>query len=87
MCKNRYCIEVSGSRTGREPLIGSLIENSANLTTEFSYRNGGYTFFFKYRGDARLVLKRITKQFSGKSLPVNNEYSHEGAVARIKKIS
>lgn len=84
MAKKEYTINVSGVREDRERLLGSLLENSANLTRSFSRKDGVFFFSFRYKSDARSVLKRMSKQLVGKNTLTNDAFNYRRAVASIQ---
>lgn len=88
MCKRKsFAIAVSGEKAGREKLVGCLVENSCNLVTEFGRTDSKTIFFFNYRGDARLVLKRMSYVLTGKRTNTVDVLKHGGAEAIVYKLS
>lgn len=88
MCKKRnFAITVSGEKDGKEKIIGSLVANSGNLTTEFGISSTGVKFFFRYRGDARFLLKRIQKLIGAEKMSDLDTLTFLNANARIVKLS
>lgn len=85
MPKNRYAISVAGDKQNRVLLSGLLVQLSANLTNEFYLRERSTVFVFRYKGDARFVLKRV--QRSGMpAVQVNPDcISYNGATATISR--
>lgn len=84
MAISPFVIIASGCRADRQALVGTLVEDSANLVSEFRNYGGKIIFFFRYRGDARLVLKRVSRSLSVK--PVSADVLQYGsATAEIKK--
>lgn len=81
--KNKYMIRLSGEREGQDKMLVAIIRNSAGLSSCFVHRSSEIDFYFRFRGDARLVLKRIGKQFSAR--PEKDTLNVGGAVASVIK--
>ena len=64
MKERNYSLTVAGNGDGKTELLGSVVSNAANLTSMFITREGMITFYFRSRGDARLVLGRVKKALS-----------------------
>ncbi len=72
MCKKeKYSVIVSGKNSDREKLAGCLVMNAANLVTRFSNVNATIMFHFQYKGDAKLVLRRVSKILNNQRLSGN----------------
>ncbi len=83
--KSTFTITVSGERICRSRLAGGLLENSCNLVHGFQRASDAIVFFFRYRSDARLVLRQ-TARFLGAKRPDGVDLLvHDGATARIQK--
>ena len=86
MCqKVNFSILISGDRDGRAALVALLIENNANLSNSFSRNDKGIFFYYRYKSDARMVLKRMSKCLSEKL--VSDSIAHKGASATLKRIA
>ena len=89
MCKNIYTVTVSGEATDREKIVGKLIMNAANLVTGvsngFINGNASIVFYFRFKSDAKMVLRNVSKALRAKQDADKTIYG--GAVATIDKIS
>ena len=85
--KTNFTITISGQKSGRRELIGSLVDYSANLVTHFSRTDQGVVFFLRHKSDARFLLKRVAKNLSDSTIHSLDLLSYAGAEARISKIS
>ncbi len=85
MCsKNNYRVVVDGDAADKERLIGSLVSNAANLVTGLHNDNGKVVFYFAFKGDAKLVLKRVFKALTGKQMR-GTSFQYMNACATIVK--
>ena len=85
MCKSKYAIRVAGERVDREKIAGCIVLNASNLVSGVGNYSGSEMFYFRYHGDARLVLKRITKSLSIKAK--GNTLLFGSASATIQRLS
>lgn len=83
MKQNKYVLCVSGERTARQTLNGAIVCMSASLTRTFLSNEESTHFFFRYRSDARLVLRNVARSVRGRVLSDTLEYG--GARARVSK--
>ena len=61
MDKQGYNVTVTGGSADREKLAGKLVMNAANLVTGIRNDKQSVVFFFRFRGDAALVLKLVSR--------------------------
>lgn len=78
-----YAMLISGDREAKAFLAGQIVTNSGNLTREFSFSEKSVVFNFRYRSDARIVLRRIAKAV--KSPLLKDTLTHNGAELKIVK--
>jgi len=81
-----YAITVRGERVDRQALIGCLVDNESGLSRAFFRKNGALILLFRYRGDARIVLRKAEKQL-GCERPVPDTIQYQSAKAEITKLS
>ena len=83
MKQNNYAVTVSGEKVSRQALLGAIVYLSASLTKSFVSNEDGTHFFFRYKSDARLVLKRVAKSLQGSIQADTLEY--DGARASVRR--
>lgn len=87
MCKNNnYLITISGDRDDRERLAGRVVMFSANLVTGLKNNTATVAFYFRYKSDAKLVLRNVSKSLRVK-LPTSESMNFGKASARIQKVA
>ena len=78
-----YTMQITGDQKTKSVIAGIVVLNSGNLTSRFSYTGQTLSFIFRYRSDARIILRRVARslrcQFSGDRL------QHNGAELKIVK--
>lgn len=61
MPRTPYYISVTGDPKDRMTLSGILVNLSANLSNHFFLKDKSVVFLFRYKSDARLVLKKMLR--------------------------
>lgn len=84
MKQNNYAVTVSGEKVSRQALLGAIVYLSASLTKSFMSNEDGTHFFFRYKSDARLVLKRVAKSLHGNLFQADT-LEYEGARASVRR--
>lgn len=84
--KTAFAISISGEKPARQQLIGSLVDISANTVSRFIRTNTAVVFYFRYRSDARHLLKRVAKTM-GTTTESLDLLTYGGAQARIHRVS
>lgn len=76
MCKNidKYSVVVSGEIRDRQAISGAIVCMSANLTQKFLSSPSGIVFLFRYKSEARLVLRRVAKRCGGSIIKADKLY-------------
>lgn len=83
MKQNNYAVTVSGEKVSRQAFLGAIVYLSASLTKTFVSNEEGTHFFFRYKSDARLVLKKVAKSLHGSIQADTLEY--DGARASVRR--
>ncbi len=79
-----YHLSIEGDGARRCALSGAIVVNGGNLSQGFTSRTGRTVFHYRYRSDARFVLKRLGKQFGG-TRTTPDRYIFDGAVVQVSK--
>ena len=87
MLSPRYVIEVTGPATSRATLMGTIILSAIDRETVIRHSADKESIRFKYRGDARFVLRRAGRSIFGKSPKSGDELSYDGALAKVVKLA
>lgn len=78
-----YNLKIVGEQQAKQFLAGHIVCNSGNLVRSFQLNSGDVNFIFRYRSDARLVLKRVARNC--RLLPPKDLLTYNGATASISK--
>lgn len=85
MCKNSFSIVVTGTGS-KSKILGTLVESSGNLVSEFRRVEDKIIFYFRYRSDARLVLRRAARSL-GKTKPDSVDIlTQTGVKAQVRRV-
>ena len=87
MLPSRYVIEVTGPVTSRATLMGNLVLSSIDRVTTILHSADKEAIRFKYRGDARFVLRKAGRLIFGKNPKNGDELAFDGALARVVKVA
>lgn len=83
---NNYIITVTGDPESLVTVSGTLVCSSAGLSRQFATGEHSVRFAFRFRGDARLVLRRTSRKLTGKDPKPADSFTHRGATATITKV-
>lgn len=83
---SNYSVTVSGEIRDREKIAGKMVMNAGNLVTGIRNDKAAVVFFFRFKSDAKLVLRNVSKLLQVKQ-SASCETVFGGARAVVSKIA
>ena len=80
-----YHLKISGESASRKAIIASVILSDIYRKTVVLHRRDTETILFRFRGDARLVLRKVARDLTGKKPSRCDHLEYGGAVACVEK--